>query len=239
MSVSIKMDGHMKKILQAAGCTLFSLVLLLGLLSGVILAAAGNAGYMSSMFLRHADPGITGVDVREYPVLAEKITAYLLGRTDTFQTTLTVHGQAREAFSEKELLHMQDVRNLFSLCRSILLFSALIVAVCLALSLFRFRPMLFFLARGYVSISLLIAVLGSVLAVWAAVDFISLFTLFHHLFFTNDLWLLNPKQDLLLQLMPTSFFVGYAARIGLCWLISAAVVFISAILYLKRRKRQA
>ncbi len=229
----------MKKIFQAAGCTLFTLALLLGLLSGAILAVAGNASYMNSMFLRHADPSITGVDVQEYPGLAEKITAYLTGRADTFQTTLLVHGQMREAFSEKELLHMQDVRSLFALCRSVLLFCALIVTVCLALSLFRFRPMLVLLARGYVRISLLIAVLGAALAVWASIDFISLFTLFHHLFFTNDLWLLNPKQDLLLQLMPTSFFVGYAARIGLCWLLGAALFFVSAILYLKRRKKQA
>jgi integral membrane protein (TIGR01906 family) len=229
----------MKKIFQAAGCTFFSLSLLLGLLSGVILAVAGSPNYMNSMFLRHADPNITGVDVQEYPGLAEKITAYLTGTADTFQTTLSVRGQMRDAFSEKELLHMKDVRTLFSLCRSVFLFCSLIAGVFLALSLFRFRPMLAYLASGYIRISLFIAALGSALAVWATVDFISLFTLFHHLFFTNDLWLLNPKQDLLLQLMPTSFFVGYAARIGLYWLLGAALFFASAILYLKRRKRQA
>lgn len=229
----------MKKIFQAAGCTLFTLALLLGLLSGIILAVAGNASYMNSMFLRHADPNVTGVDVQEYPGLSEKITAYMLGKDDTFQTTLLVHGQTREAFSEKELLHMQDVRNLFALCRSILLFCGLIVIICLAMSLFRFRPMLVSLARGYVRVSLFAAVLGSILAIWSAIDFLSLFRLFHRLFFTNDLWLLNPKQDLLLQLMPTSFFVGYAATIGLFWLLGAALFFISAILYLKRRKKQA
>jgi integral membrane protein (TIGR01906 family) len=229
----------MRKIFQAIGCTFFSLALLLGLLSGVILAVAGSPNYMNSMFLRHADPAITGVDVQEYNGLAEKITAYLTGSADTFQTTLLVHGQMREAFSEKELLHMKDVRALFSLCRSVFLFCLLIVIIFLALSLFCFRPMLAFLARCYIRISLFIAALGTALSVWAAVDFISLFTLFHHLFFTNDLWLLNPKQDLLLQLMPTSFFVGYAARIGLNWLLGAALFFVSAILYLKRRKRQA
>lgn len=229
----------MKKILQAAGCTLFALTLLLCLLSGTILAVAGNAGYMNSMFLRHADPNITGVDVQEYPGLAEKITAYLLGNADTFQTTLQVHGQMREAFNEKELLHMQDVRNLFSMCRSVFLFCALIVVMILALSLFHFRSMLTLLARGYIRTSLFITALGAILVVWAAIDFVSLFTMFHHLFFTNNLWLLNPKQDLLLQLMPTSFFVGYASQIGINWLLCAALFFASAILYLKRRKKRA
>ncbi len=229
----------MKKIFQAVGSILLSLTLLLGLLCGVLLAVAGNANYMDAMFLRHSDPNITGVAVQEYLGLAEKITAYLTGRADTFQTTLSVHGQTREAFSEKELQHMQDVRNLFSLCRSVFLSCALIVIVCLALSLFRFRPMLIMLARSYIRVSLFLAALGATLAVWAAVDFHTLFTLFHHIFFTNDLWILNPKQDLLLQLMPTSFFMAYAARIGLFWLISAAFFNLNAILYLKRRKRQA
>jgi len=111
--------------------------------------------------------------------------------------------------------------------------------ICLAMSLTRFRCLLVLSARSFVRVSLFIAILGSALAIWAVVDFHSLFTLFHHMFFTNDLWLLNPKQDLLLQLMPTSFFIEYAARIGLYWLLGAALFNLAAILYLKRRKHQA
>ena len=229
----------MKRIVQAAGCIFISLALLLGLLCGVVLAVAGNANYMSALFLRHANPAITGVDVQEYPGLAEKITAYLTDGADTFQTTLFVHGQRREAFSEKELLHMRDVRNLFFLCRSIFLISTALTVLLLALTSFRFRNLLALLARSYIRVSLFIAAMGTVMAVWAVIDFHSLFTLFHHVFFTNDLWLLNPRQDLLLQLMPTAFFADYAARIGLCWLLSAALLNLAAILYLKRRKRQA
>lgn len=229
----------MKKTVQAAGGIAFSLILLLGLLCGVVLAVAGNANTMNTLFLRHADTSITGVDIQEYPGLAEKITAYLTGKADTFQTTLSVHGQTREAFSEKELLHMQDVKSLFTLCRSVFLFCTLIVGVCLALSLFRMKSMLPLLSRSYLRVSLFITVLGAALAVWAAIDFHSLFTLFHRLFFTNDLWLLNPKQDLLVQLMPTSFFVEYAARIGLFWFMSAALACLISQLYLKKRKRHA
>jgi integral membrane protein (TIGR01906 family) len=191
------------------------------------------------MFHRHADPAITGVDVQVYPALAEKITAYLTGGADSFQKTLSVNCQMRDAFSEKELAHMQDVRILFTLCRTVFLICSLAAVLFLAMSLTRFRSLLALLARSFVRVSLFIAVLGAALAVWAAVDFHSLFTLFHHMFFTNDLWLLNPKQDLLLQLMPTSFFMEYAARIGLYWFFGAALFNLAAILYLKRRKHQA
>ncbi len=227
----------MKKIIQAAGCTVFSVAVLLGLLSGIILSVGGNAGYMHTMFLRHANTGITGVDVQEYPDLADKITGYLLGKTDTFQTTLTVHGYIREAFSEKELLHMADVQHLFTLCRTLLIACTAIAVLWLVSSSLWFKPLLAASMRAYVRTSLCIAVLGVILAIWAAIDFHSLFTQFHHVFFTNDLWLLNPSEDLLLQLMPTGFFIDYAARIGLLWLAGGLILVLAALLYLKKRRQ--
>ena len=56
------------------------------------------------------------------------------------------------------------------------------------------------------------------LVVWGAADFEGLFVLFHRLSFDNGLWLLNPQTDLLIRLMPTSFFVSYAAILGGTWL---------------------
>ena len=193
---------------------------------------------MTSLFLHHADPGVTGVDTAEYPAIAEKITAYLAGNADTFQTTLSVHGQIREAFSEKELTHMQDVKNLFALCNTLLIVSsAYILAWIILLVVYR-RKLPRLAARTYLITGACVAVLGLGLAIWAAIDFHTLFTLFHKLFFTNNLWQLNPKQDLLLQLMPTGFFVDYAARIGLLWLCGAMILAIAAYLYLKKRKQR-
>ena len=134
---------------------------------------------------------------------------------------------------------MQDVRNLFSLCRAVFLTCTALTVLLLALALFRSRNLLALLARSYIRVSLFIAVLGAALTVWAVIDFHSLFTLFHHAFFSNELWLLNPRQDLLLQLMPTGFFIDYAARIGLYWLLGAALIHLAAQLYLKKRKRHA
>ena len=48
-----------------------------------------------------------------------------------------------------------------------------------------------------------------IIVIWAAVNFEGLFYAFHRLLFRNDLWLLDPQKDLLLQLMPLPFFVSY------------------------------
>ena len=38
-------------------------------------------------------------------------------------------------------------------------------------------------------------------------DYDRFFTAFHRLAFTNDLWLLNPRTDLLIRLMPEGLFM--------------------------------
>ena len=77
----------------------------------------------------------------------------------------------------------------------------------------------------------------TVLAVVAVIDFDALFILFHKVAFTNDLWLLDPRTDMLIRLMPTDFFVTYAAIIGCLWLLGmVGLLVISAIPSAKQKK---
>jgi integral membrane protein (TIGR01906 family) len=64
---------------------------------------------------------------------------------------------------------------------------------------------------------------GTVLLIWGVIDFDGLFTAFHRIAFTNDGWLLDPRTDLLIRLMPTELFIRLAARI-LLWVMGAAIV---------------
>ena len=52
-------------------------------------------------------------------------------------------------------------------------------------------------------------------ALWACVDFDGAFTFFHRLLFNNDLWLLDPRTDLLIRICPESMFMAMGLRIGL------------------------
>lgn len=49
-------------------------------------------------------------------------------------------------------------------------------------------------------------------------DFNGFWTTFHQLFFTNDLWLLNPATDLMINLFPEAFFSHLVIRI-LLWFL--------------------
>ena len=84
----------------------------------------------------------------------------------------------------------------------------------------------------------LIAILAAVtlIIIAACIDFNSLFILFHQIAFTNDLWLLDPRTDLLIRLMPIEFFVSYAAIIGGLWLLGMAALLVFATIRIKKLK---
>lgn len=216
---------------RAKGITGRALALLLALAVSLMLLTAvtfdmGTAPVMMQKLMqRHAPARASGLPEADYPAMAEMITAYLRGTTDTFQYVYTVEDSECLAFHDYEQEHMSDVRHLFRLCQTASMVNAFVVPLLSVLGVMMMAPKSF---QRWVQLGLL-AVLAVVTTavIWAAVDFESLFILFHKLAFTNDLWLLNPQTDMLIRLMPTEFFVSYAAAIGGMWflLMLGALVF--------------
>ncbi|HSN67432.1 MAG TPA: DUF1461 domain-containing protein, partial [Fusibacter sp.] len=79
--------------------------------------------------------------------------------------------------------------------------------------------------------------LGTLIALYF-IDFDWAFRKFHEIFFTNDLWLLDPKTDRLIQMMPLEFFIDFTkqwlSKVFLIFLLFITVGFI--VPRLKRRK---
>ena len=82
----------------------------------------------------------------------------------------------------------------------------------------------------------IICVLGLVIST----DFTKYFVIFHHIFFNNDLWMLNPDTDLLINIVPEPFFMDTAARIAATYGVSVLAVFAICliILYYKTSARE-
>ena len=65
-------------------------------------------------------------------------------------------------------------------------------------------------------------------------NFYPYFELFHKIFFTNDLWLLDPYTDLLIRMLPEGFFLDMVIRIGIIFLILMISLLIISVLSIKR-----
>lgn len=209
---------------------LMALALSVAALAAVLDALGTSAPLMQAQMERFAPPSYTGLPADEYPGMARMITGYLAGDVQEFQyTLLNERGLETQLFQAHERQHMADCRMLFKLDRTVLLACTAALAVLTAAAFLlhdRRRT-----AAGFLVGTLAVLSLVIVAAVLAMTDFDSLFILFHQLSFSNELWLLNPATDLLIRLMPTAFFMDYAAKLAISWgLALLAMAVVSALL---------
>lgn len=118
-----------------------------------------------------------------------------------------------EYFSERDTAHMIDVRNLIQ--KTVLFFYifgiafvVLLVVYCILLK----KEFLHGLSRMflYTGISLLVLLL---IAFLLSSQFSSIFTQFHYNFFSNELWMMDPAEDSLINLYPQTFFKDFVSKI--------------------------
>ena len=205
-----------KPILHRGLAILLALVLSVMVLAAALYLLGTSQPVMLQLMRTYAPPEATRLPAAEYPAMAEMIAAYLRGEREPFQLTYAVDGTEYLAFHDYEQQHMADCLQLFRLCRTILLGGLALSAALLALVIIWGDACSLRWLRGGL---LCVLALVTVVAVLAVVDFDSLFILFHKVAFTNDLWLLDPRTDLLIRLMPIGFFISYAAIIGGIWLL--------------------
>lgn len=160
---------------------------------------------------------------------------YLQGEQDHIVARITVNGFEREAFNERETKHMVDVLGLYQFALQLRLFAVIALVLSIAYLAWKQRSHLAdYLALAYVQCAAAFLMFVALLGIWAAVDFTSLWESFHHLFFTNDLWLLNPHTDLMINMFPEQFFFHMVLRIVIGFIIGFCSIGAVSIWYLRK-----
>ena len=190
-----------------------------------------SAGVMKALMLRDSPPEYSGLPEEEYSEMCTMITGYLSGAQKEFGYEL----EGQQLFQAHEIAHMTDVLDLFVLDRTVVVVTAAVSAAGI-LSGLALKKRRVWLRGTLIGFGCLISFV-LVLAVWGMADFPSLFVSFHRLFFRNQLWMLNPRTDLLIRLMPTVFFVHYGLVIAGTWgIVSAVCVFFAVLCFLRRNR---
>lgn len=165
-------------------------------------------------------------------VVTDEMMAYLRGNREDLHVFTTMGGQNVEFFNAREIAHMEDVRDLFIgglwLRRIGLAFTAgyaLLLGLWCKKDLER-KAILKTTVPGSLCLGtgLFFAAAIAIAAIIAS-DFSKYFIVFHHIFFDNDLWILNPATDMLINIVPEPFFMDTALRIGITFAIMVLVFF--------------
>ncbi len=182
-----------------------------------------------------------GISEQDLAGVTNRLLSYTRGEADNLDIKAVIGGSTQEVFGEREKEHMVDVRALYLAARDVRTYGLIIAAVLAAVAFFlKGRKTLSLLCRSFLSVSVAFLAALAALGIWAALDFSSFWTAFHHVFFTNDLWILNPETDVLIMMVPQQFFSDLVKNI----LILFAAVFAvlnaaaAAVVYINKKKAE-
>ena len=138
-------------------------------------------------------------------------------------------------FSEKDILHMVDVQNLYTFSHSIMIycFITFILSTIIIILILRGKSLLY-ITKIFNKVLLLFIVLVGGLSVVIAYNFNSFWIKFHTTLFSNDLWLLSPSESNLIKMVPEEFFISLITKIIIYILILFILLFTSNIVIRKK-----
>ncbi len=155
-----------------------------------------------------------GVEKGDLHEITDEMLDYLKGKRPDLIMHAEIRGEYQQVFQEREILHMVDVQRLFVGGMNIRNITAIIGAVLLLLLfIMEKKKALKPLCKSYLWVMSAILAVAIVLGIIMIIDFNALFLQFHHLFFDNDLWLLDINTDVLIQMLPEEFFNEMALSI--------------------------
>ena len=231
----------MKYIHYGLGIVLTFCLMTALLLTSVEAVAYWTPGYYEKEYTKYNVTAAVHMKMDDLLDVTHEMMAYLRGRREDLHVPTIVGGQPREFFNDREIAHMEDVRGLFIGGLRLRLICLAVIAVCLAVMAGTKANLRHVLPRAVCAGTGLFFALVCVLAAVIFSDFSKYFIVFHHIFFDNDLWILDPRTDLLINIVPEPFFMDTAARIALVYGISVAAVFLVClgILLADRRHKKA
>ncbi len=168
---------------------------------------------------------IAGIEAKELFSVGRQIRSYFNSSKEPLQVQAKVFGKERELFSQREVLHMGDVKGLVR--------GVYLVAMASGGYLLLFVALGLLLRRSQISARLTKLGLwgsGVTVAVVALVGVLSLgafdwlFLLFHQASFANAYWMLDSRRDYLVILFPEGFWLDATIFVAVLSVSQAIVV---------------
>lgn len=229
----------MKKFHQALGIMASLAMIVILLISSFEIGAYSDFGWYEKEYEKYDVLTDLEMEMSDAMEVTKEMMAYLRGDRADLVVNTVVDGEEREFFNDREKAHMVDVQNLFLGGLDLRLGAAVVFVGSITLLVFtkgdwkKVLPKSFLIGMGtFIAVTVALGLLFMS-------DFYKYFTLFHEIFFDNDLWLLDPRTDLLIRMLPQGFFSDMVLRIGSIFLVLMLVLLsVSVIAILRQRNKR-
>lgn len=183
-----------------------------------------NKAFYKKEYIKFNTVKDVGVSESDLFLMTDDLLDYLKGNKPDLSLEITHNGNVQQAFNEREIIHMSDVKDLYDkviIIRNV----CFVVAVCLLLYCIIRKDFNNYLS-SYKKTLYFFGGLFSIIGMFCLIDFNSFWINFHKVFFTkNDYWLLDPNTSLLINMVPEQFFFDLCIRIVIEILILLVIYF--------------
>lgn len=226
-----------RKATLFAASVVFVIMLILVLLFTNVQQIAFDRGYFNQQYEKYQIPQSIGISKSDLMVATDNLLNYIDGKREDLNFQMTIKGVQQEFFSERDKLHMIDVKNLFvqgKLIRNVAFIYCLLFSVAFYF-IAKNRRKVFSKLMIYTFVGGLIPIL--ILGILMSIDFYKYFTIFHEIFFNNDLWQLEPAKDRLINMYPEAFFSDIAFKIVFYYIGELVLLLIVGIVGLRYKRK--
>lgn len=181
------------------------LSLLLGTIISIIDFWCFNDAFYKNEYTNLNTAESIGMSQEDLDKTTDVLLNYLKDRNNTLDIQVKIKGQLREVFNQREKDHMVDVRELYLNAITVRNVAYGIFAFCIFILVY--KKDLKCLYKSYLKALAIFGFIFIAIGIFCIIDFDSFWTSFHHIFFAgNDLWLLDPRTDVLIMMVPSKFF---------------------------------
>ena len=167
-----------------------------------------------------------GIRHEDLMSVTDNLLSYMVKQRDDLEMKFGVNGRLREIFDEREKLHMIDVVNLYMGVIYVAMGLSAFVAVSV-ICLCRtdgINLVCKTLRKKYKGAAVGLLLAAGSFGIVIATNFQWFWTNFHYVFFTNDLWQLDPRVSIMINMFPLEFFFAMCKEILICFVIWCLVV---------------
>ena len=217
---------------------LFVLCVPVFLICASVAWAFNDPGVYHRGFEKYRVSAYSGIEEGELREVGAGFRGYFNSLEEPLDIRARVYGEDRALFNDREVHHMRDVKRLVWGVYAIAVLTGFYLAGCAAWALTSGDgDTLRRLGRrcvwgGGTTIAVIV-----LFGVFALTGFAALFTLFHQISFSNDLWQLDPRTDYLLVLFPLGFWFDATLSVALRAAAGALALMAAGGSYLVYRRR--
>ena len=171
----------------------------------------------------------TGLSIDQLNSGSDQIKSYFNNDEEYLNLIIIEDGIKYSLYNEKEILHMKDVKHLIKLTQNTIIFSGLFILAYYLVTIFTAKSLRKSIEQirrsSKISAYSTVGFLAFV-GLLASINFTWLFSQFHFISFSNDLWQLNPNTDYLIAMFPQRFFLETTIFIGVLTIIEFIIYMI-------------